>query len=59
MGQGRDQTLDPWICSQTRICSRTRYRLRYAARLQNIEKLIWGTQLFFNNCPAEREFILF
>ena len=28
----RDRTRDPWICSQTRIWSQTRYRLRYAAR---------------------------
>ena len=33
MGPGRDRTRDPWICSQTRTCSQTRYRLRYAARL--------------------------
>ena len=33
MGQDRDQTRYPWICSQTRICCQTRYRLRYAARL--------------------------
>ena len=32
MVPGRDQTLDPWICSQTHICSQARYRLRYAAR---------------------------
>ena len=32
MGPGRDRTCDPWICSQTRICCQTRYRLRYAAR---------------------------
>ena len=32
MGPGRDRTRDPWICSQTRICGQTRYRLRYAAR---------------------------
>ena len=32
MGPDRDQTCDPWICSQTCICSQTRYRLRYAAR---------------------------
>ena len=31
MGPGRDRTRDPWNCSQTRICSQTRYRLRYAA----------------------------
>ena len=27
---GRYQTRDPWICSQTGICSQTCYRLRYA-----------------------------
>ena len=32
MVPGRDRTRDPWNCSQTRICSQTRYRLRYAAR---------------------------
>ena len=32
MGLGRDRTRDPWICSQTRICCQTRYRLRYATR---------------------------
>ena len=32
MGPDRDRTCDPWICSQTHICSQTRYRLRYAAR---------------------------
>ena len=31
MGPDRDRTRDPWICSETRICSQTRYRLRYAA----------------------------
>ena len=31
MGPGRDQTRDPWICSQTRICRQTRYRLRKAS----------------------------
>ena len=29
-GLGRDRNCDPWICSQTRICSQTGYRLRYA-----------------------------
>ena len=32
MGPDRDRTRDPWICNQIRICSQTRYRLRYAAR---------------------------
>ena len=30
MGPGRDPTRNPWICRQTRICSQTRYKLRYA-----------------------------
>ena len=29
---GPDRTRDPGICSQTRICSQARHRLRYAAR---------------------------
>ena len=29
MGPGQDWTRDPWICSQTRICCQTRYRLHY------------------------------
>ena len=33
MGPDQDRTRDPWICSQTPICSQTHYRLRYAARL--------------------------
>ena len=32
MGPGRDQTCDPWICSQTLICCQTCYRLRYVAQ---------------------------
>ena len=32
MGPGRDRTRDPWIFSQERIYSQTRYRLRYTAR---------------------------
>ena len=31
MGPGNDRTHDPWICSQTRICSQARYRLHLAA----------------------------
>ena len=38
MGPGRDRTLDPWICSQTRICSQTCYRLCYAARYNGVLK---------------------
>ena len=36
MVPGRDRTRDPWICSQTRICSQARYRLRYAARFYRL-----------------------
>ena len=32
----RDQCADPWICSQTRICNQTRYRLSYAARYTEV-----------------------
>ena len=32
MGLGLDWTRDPWICSQTRICCKTRYQLHYVAR---------------------------
>ena len=31
MGPGQDRTRDPWICSQTRICSQTSYRLHKLA----------------------------
>ena len=41
MGPDRDRTRDPWICSQTRICSKTRYRLRYAARLCLAVNNVW------------------
>ena len=30
MAPDLDSICDPWICSQTRICRQTRYRLRYA-----------------------------
>ena len=32
MGPDRDQTSDPWVCSQTLICRQTCYQLRYAAQ---------------------------
>ena len=35
MGSGQDWTRNPWICSQTRICCQTCYRLRYAAQWEN------------------------
>ena len=42
MGPDRYQTRDPWICSQTRICCQTRYRLRYAARLARLRMTLLG-----------------
>ena len=36
MGPDWDRTRDPWICSQTRICSQTLYRLRYAEIHKNL-----------------------
>ena len=41
MGQGRDRTRDPWICSQLCICNQTSYRLRYAARSYVFTQNIW------------------
>ena len=41
MGPDRDRTRDPWICSQTRICSQTCYRLRYAARWLKAGFWVW------------------
>ena len=40
MGPGWDRTRDPWICSKTRICSQTRYRLRYTARIYECRYLL-------------------
>ena len=37
MGPGRDQTRDPWICSQTCICSG--YRLSYSKLILNEIKI--------------------
>ena len=39
MEPGRDRTRDPWISSQTRICSQTRYRLRYGLSLDLAQTL--------------------
>ena len=45
MGLGRDQTRDPWICSQTRICCQTLYRLRYTAHSSQstrpVRRVLW------------------
>ena len=32
MGLAWDRSCDPWICSQTQICSQARCRLRYATQ---------------------------
>ena len=45
LGPGWDQTRDPWICSQIRICSQTNYRLSYAARYVISELCYKGTIL--------------
>ena len=45
MGPGRDRTRDPWFCSQKRIFSQTRNRLRYAARYKMLS-------LYFETIPT-------
>ena len=40
MGPGRDRTHDPWISSQTSICSQTLYPLHYAARYMVLIALV-------------------
>ena len=42
MGPDRDQTRDPWISSQTRICCQPRYQLRYAARYRAQDEKLKG-----------------
>ena len=57
MGLGRDRTLDPWICSQTRICFQTCYRLGYAVRYSEdvwphklcLQKIAFEIRLGFEN----------
>ena len=51
MGLGQDRTSDPWICSQTHICSQTRYRLCYMAQLN---PCVIGTKISWPN-----SFVLF
>ena len=46
MGQSRNQTCDPWICSQTRNCSQTHYQLRYAVQIGSF----LNTNLFSTIC---------
>ena len=43
MGPDRDRTCNPWICSQTCICSQACYRLRYTAWLCGVSS---GFMLF-------------
>ena len=50
MGLGQDQTHDPSICSQTRICCQTHYRLGYTARF-NISYTMVITPLMFFEIP--------
>ena len=57
MWPGQDPTRDPWICSQTCICSQTRYQLRYGewssdrmvvasfCYLSDIFSTVWGFEL--------------
>ena len=49
MGPDRDRTRDPWICSQTRICCQTRYRLRYAARRKIKKKVHSVLPILYGN----------
>ena len=49
MGPGQDRTRDPWNCSQTRICSQTRYRLRYATRSHNMQQTKFWISKFKRN----------
>ena len=53
MEQGRDWTRDPWICSQTRICCHTRYRLHYPTWLLDLQ-----VQMMFNKMPRFAKYIL-
>ena len=54
MEPGRDRTRDPWICSQTRICCQTHYRLRYVARCFMINLLRkYGTRPGSNTRPLD------
>ena len=50
MGLGWNRTRDPWICSQTRICCQTRYRLRYVARYKSKLKASYVTKKFSVIC---------
>ena len=42
MGPDRNQTCDPWISSQTCICSQTRYPLRYQVKQQKTKTATSG-----------------
>ena len=52
MRLGRYRTLDPWISSQTPICSQARYRLLYAARrfIEFIKQV--AEEIKCEACPA-------
>ena len=56
MGPSPYRTRDPWICSQTRICGQTRYRLRFAPGIHVYCCLGTGLcDLHFHNSATETE----
>ena len=46
MGPCQDRTRHPWICSQTRICCQTCYRLCYVARYGHVETVSSPNHIF-------------
>ena len=58
MGPDRDQTRDPWICSQTRIYCQTRYRLLLFAMVTRIlyEEHPWIIPVKFKKPHLEGKF---
>ena len=47
---GPGSTHDPWICSQTHICSQTRYRLCYVARPVQMSEFMFGEVIRVSEC---------
>ena len=58
MRPGWDRTRDPWIYSQTRICSQTRYRLHYAAQSRSLCEKKRLELAICTPCCCERHFIM-
>ena len=56
MGPSRDWFHDPQICSQTRICSRTRYSLRYTSREPQIAVSVSTSQGSSLHQPLENSY---